>query len=373
MRNPIHKPATPGAEPAPALVPVEGRHVVTAEIGGRPLDGALRAISGIPWSVARSMIETGKVTVSGVTATSARRRVSEGEVIEVNPRAPKPKTARLRALGEELIAYSDGAVVVVRKPAGISTVQYEGDDADADDATEETLDAIVRDLLAQRAKHERREGTIGRTPLGVVQRLDKVTSGLLVFARNFSAKKHLSQQLRQRTMHRRYLAIAHGDVRDATYRTLIVSDRGDGLRGSADKIRGRTPGEEDLAITHVERLEALRGATLIRCRLETGRTHQIRIHLAEAGHPLVGEHVYIRGYKGPLIHAPRLMLHAAELGFLHPASDREMSFTMDPPEDFQQVLESLRGPRDPRSAPPSQVRSAPSSKASPGTRRPPRR
>ncbi len=354
---------------------------MTEELGGRPLDGALRALTNVPWSVARSMIETGKVKVSGALATSARRRVSAGEVIDVDPRAPKPKTARLRELGEDLVAYADGAVVVVRKPAGISTVPYEGDDADADDADEETLDAIVRDLLAQRAKHERRERRerpIGRAPLGVVQRLDKVTSGLLVFARNFAAKKHLTQQLRQRAMHRRYLAIAHGDVRDATYRTLIVSDRGDGLRGSADKIRGRAPGEEDLAITHVERIEALRGATLIRCRLETGRTHQIRIHLAEAGHPLVGEHVYIRGYKGPLIPAPRLMLHAAELGFVHPASEREMSFTMDPPEDFQRVLESLRLPREPEhSEEPPRVdreqRPASSTRPPSHAKRPPRR
>ena len=353
MNNPDRKPEASPATQETSPVQVEGRHVVTPEAAGRPLDGALRALTGVPWSVARSMIETGKVKLSGAVMTSARRRVTAGEVIEIDPRAPKPKTARLKALGEDLIAYVDASVVVVRKPAGISTVPYEGEDADPEDAQEETLDALVRDLLSQRSKHEKRERMSGRTPLGVVQRLDKVTSGLLVFARTFAAKKHLSQQLRKREMHRRYLAIAHGDVRKATHRSLIVPDRGDGLRGSVDKIRGRAPSEDDLAVTHVEPVESLRGATLIRCRLETGRTHQIRVHLSESGHPLVGEHVYIRNYRGEQIPAPRLMLHAAELGFLHPATEREMRFEMEPPEDFQKVLESLRGPASPSASPPS--------------------
>jgi 23S rRNA pseudouridine1911/1915/1917 synthase len=118
-----------------------------------------------------------------------------------------------------------------------------------------------------------------------------------------------------------------------------VEDRGDGRRGSA------RPGarEGQLAVTHVEALEVLAGgATLVACRLETGRTHQIRIHLAEAGHPLVGEAVYGRDYRGPRIPATRIMLHAAELGFEHPGDGRELRFQVGPPEDFLQVLERLR-------------------------------
>ena len=315
--------------------------MVPEELAGKQLDGVLRALTGAPWSAARSMIETGKVKIGGVVATSERRRALAGEVIEIDPRAPKPRTARLRALGDELIAYADTAVVVVRKPAGISTVPYEGEGAVLEEDGPETLDEIVRDLLIARGKREGRR-TIGRAPLGVVQRLDKVTSGLIVFARTVQAKQHLSQQLRRRTMHRRYLAIAHGDVRSGTHRSLIVPDRGDGLRGSVEKLRGHAPSADDLAITHVERLEALQGATLIACKLETGRTHQIRIHLAESGHPIVGERVYVRHYRGPQIAAPRVMLHAAELGFAHPSNEREMSFEMDPPEDFERVLASLR-------------------------------
>jgi 23S rRNA pseudouridine1911/1915/1917 synthase len=95
-------------------------------------------------------------------------------------------------------------------------------------------------------------------------------------------------------------------------------------------------------VTHVEPVERLRGATLVACRLETGRTHQIRIHLAEAGHPVVGERVYVRGLPGPFLPAARLMLHAAELGFVHPTDERELRFTMEPPADFEETLRRLR-------------------------------
>src|SRR5262249_26741598 len=99
------------------------------------------------------------------------------------------------------------------------------------------------------------------------------------------------------------------------------------------------------AITHVEPLESLESATLVACRLETGRTHQIRIHLSEAGHPLVGETVYIRDYGGPRIEAPRLMLHAAELAFTHPATGEVLRLRDPPPADFEATLATLRAPR----------------------------
>ena len=103
-------------------------------------------------------------------------------------------------------------------------------------------------------------------------------------------------------------------------------------------------GRTVLVVTHVTPIERLDGATLVSCQLETGRTHQIRIHLAEAGHPLVGEKVYIRNYRGEPILAPRLMLHAAELGFDHPSDERPMRFEDPPPSDFQEVLARLRIP-----------------------------
>jgi len=137
---------------------------------------------------------------------------------------------------------------------------------------------------------------------------------------------------------RRYLAIVHGELtRKITYRTTLVEDRGDGLRGSAES--SRIGGQ--LAITHVEPLEPLAGATLVAIRLETGRTHQIRIHLSEAGHPLVGESVYIRNYRNPRIAALRTMLHAAELGFVHPATEKLVEFRRPPPNDFATLVSAL--------------------------------
>jgi 23S rRNA pseudouridine1911/1915/1917 synthase len=175
-----------------------------------------------------------------------------------------------------------------------------------------------------------------------VHRLDKETSGLVVFTRTWLAKQSLTAQFRQHTVHRRYLAIAHGDVRSRTVRSFLMEDRGDGLRGSARGTPGAGARE---AITHVEKLEALTGgtpATLVACRLETGRTHQIRIHLSEAGHPILGEKVYIRRWAGTLLEAPRLMLHAAELGFVHPSTEHEVRWEQPLPADMAAVLERLR-------------------------------
>ncbi|WP_437983711.1 RluA family pseudouridine synthase [Sorangium sp. So ce117] len=333
---------TTGVHPAAQVrPPQDGRWTVPAELDRRPLDGAVRALAEVSWSDARRLIETGKVLVGSAVATSARRRVLGGELLEIRLHAPRPETVRRRKLEGELVVYADASVVVVNKPAGVSTIPY-GDEAPAEQAA--TLDALVREVLA------RRDRLRGRAPLGVVQRLDKGTSGLLVFARTLAAKKHLAQQLRVRAMHRQYLALAHGAVPRGTYRSYLVEDRGDGLRGSARD--GRREGQ--LAVTHVEPIEVLRGpqegagaggVTLVACRLETGRTHQIRIHLAEAGHPLVGETVYVRDYRGTRIPAARLMLHAAELGFNHPADDRPMRFQTPPPPDFDDVLERLRAPQ----------------------------
>jgi 23S rRNA pseudouridine1911/1915/1917 synthase len=301
--------------------------VIPAELHARPLDGAVRALDNVSWAESRKLIETGKVRVAGEVVTDPVRKVRAGDKLAITMRAPRPETARARELAEDLIVYADPAVVVVRKPAGLSTVPF-GDEPRG----ELTLDAVLRETLA------RRDAIRGRAPLGVVQRLDRATTGLLVFSRTFAAKKSLGNQLRSHTMERRYLAIAHGDVATKTLRSHLVEDRGDGLRGSARE--GRREGQ--LAVTHVERIEPLRGATLVACRLETGRTHQIRIHLSEDGHPLVGEAVYVRGWEGSLIPAPRLMLHAAELGFAHPSDGRPMRFRDPLPRDFEETLARLR-------------------------------
>lgn len=300
--------------------------MVPDELAG-PLDRAVRTLWGVSWGKARSWIEGGKVRVAGKVVREATARVAAGTELVMDERAPRRAA---RATTDVEVVYADAHVVVVSKPPGVSTVPY-------DESDEDTLEGRVRAWL------ERKGGVRGggRPALGIVHRLDKETSGLVVFTRSWLAKQSLASQFRHHTVHRRYLAIAHGDVRSRTFRSFLMQNRGDGLRGSA---RGTPPPSARDAITHVERIEALAGATLVGCRLETGRTHQIRIHLSESGHPIVGERVYVRGYAGPLLEAPRLMLHAAELGFVHPAEGqaREMRWELPMPDDMRAVLERLR-------------------------------
>ena len=147
---------------------------------------------------------------------------------------------------------------------------------------------------------------------------------------------------------RRYLAIAHGAPPEGTLESMLVANRGDGIRGSLGVFaahaapKGPPPGAQR-AVTRVRILERLARATLVECTLETGRKHQIRIHLAEAGCPVVGEAIYIRDFRGPPIPAPRPMLHAAVLGFTHPRTGRIVRVEDPPPEDFVAMAERLRG------------------------------
>ncbi len=224
-------------------------------------------------------------------------------------------------------------MVVVDKPAGLLSVADEPGNHD-------TLADRVRTAL------RRLEGSAGDAKPGVVHRLDRDTSGLIAFARTARAKRHLAARFRAHDVERVYLAIAHGEVAAADVRTHLLLDRGDGLRGSWGSLRrarGAPPPEARPAVTRVRPIAALAGATLVECRLETGRQHQIRIHLAELGHPLVGERVYIRDYAGPRIAAARPMLHARTLGFTHPRTGERVTFEREPPEDFAAMLASLGG------------------------------
>jgi len=286
--------------------------------GAQPLDRLLREQhAGASWADVRRLIETGKVSVDGNVLRDSALRVTGGAQIELRMTAARHREGPRLPPGA--IVHVDPHVVVVQKPAGISTVPY-------DEHETGTLDELVRAELGRK-----------EAPLGIVHRIDKETSGLVLFARNLAAKLDLKNQFRVHSVRRRYRAIAHGNVRDRTISSRLVQDRGDGRRGSTNNP---TLGRE--SVTHVFFREALRGATLIECRLETGRTHQIRIHLSEAGHPLVGERVYAKNNPHPTIAAPRLMLHALELGFRHPATKAELDFEQPLPEDFLAVLSSLR-------------------------------
>jgi 23S rRNA pseudouridine1911/1915/1917 synthase len=297
-----------------------------------------QSLPGTSWSRAKELCSAGRVLVDGRPALDPARRVSAGERVEIRAEGPAPR----REPGlTDLVVHLDAEVAVARKPAGLLTVPFEREDRD-------TLLALVR-VAARRI--EGGQGKERSPTLRAVQRLDKETSGLVVFARTLPAQRDLQEQLAERTVTRRYLAIVHGEAEDTVYETRLVPDRGDGLRGSWGVFRparGEPPAEAREAVTRVKVKKRLRGATLVTCELETGRQHQIRIHLAEAGHPLVGETVYIRDWRGPLIPAPRPMLHAAVLGFLHPRTGKRLRFEEPPPEDFAAVLKRLRDPSSPR-------------------------
>ena len=309
---------------------------------GVTLAAALRRrLAGESWSDVRALCTTGKVTLDGERTLDPAVRVSAGQRIEIHPNAPKPHTvpAGFR------IAFEDAHLVVIEKPSGITSVPYE---------RKETGTAL--DLIRASWKRAGKRATV--TPLYTVHRIDKDTSGLLAFAKTKLAERAMHEVFQRHTAARAYLAVAEGDVTAARIESQIVPDRGDGIRGST---RHPNPNEGQLAITYVEPLRHYARkstgpagrpgsivATLCRVRLETGRTHQIRIHLSERGHPLVGETVYIRDLlrdgRQPLP-APRLMLHAALLGFPHPVTGAPISLQAAPPEDFMKVIESLGGTR----------------------------
>jgi 23S rRNA pseudouridine1911/1915/1917 synthase len=288
--------------------------------GEKPLDRWLRELlPGKSWNEVRRLSRTGKIFIDGTPLLDPTRLVPAGAEIELRQNAPR--ATRTPALPRNAILHLDAQVVVVEKPPGISTVPF-------DENEHGTLDQLVMETISERGR---------RAPLGIVHRVDKETSGVVVFARTTAAKLALKNQFRFHTVGRRYIAIAHGAVSTATIQSRLIKDRGDGRRGSTDNEElGRD------AITHVKWLETLRGATLVECRLETGRTHQIRIHLAERGNPLVGERVYSKNYRGQLLPAPRLMLHARELAFDHPSTGERVSFEQPMPQDMQTVLAALR-------------------------------
>lgn len=295
---------------------------VPHDAAGATVAAFVKARTGEAWSKVKRWIERGKVQVDGAVVVEVDHRLHPGAVVTLSLDAPRP----VDPTREAVIIHDDPHVVVIDKPAGVSSVPFEA---------RETGTAM--DLI--RGAWRRTGKAATATPLHVVHRIDRATSGLLMFAKSKRAELGLAAQLRAHTCERSYLCVAHGVVTPGRIESMLVADRGDGLRGSA-----RHAGQGKRAVTHVAVREALRGATLCEIRLETGKTHQIRIHLAERGHPLVGEAVYIRDFLergGTPIPSPRLMLHAATLGFSHPISGEPLRFATAPPPEFTAVVARL--------------------------------
>ena len=312
---------------------------VSAVEDQQTLTAALRLfLVGQSWGEVQHLVRKRHVQVNGNLCLDEARRLATGDVVKVwtHPLAKPVEEDDVR------IVYLDAHVVVVEKPAGVTTLRHNEERTWSPQRkqAQPTLDEIVARILAKRY---RSGGRTGRRSPGVraVHRLDRDTSGLMVFARTVPAERLLVQQFAKHTILRKYLAVVHGDCQAETIALPLVRDRGDGLRGC-------TPGAGDgqRAVTHVKPLERLGAYTVVECTLETGRTHQIRIHLSERGHVVCGDKVYGKPLRSKPLEdtsgAPRQALHAAELGFQHPLTGEQLFFRMRLPEDLQEFLTRLR-------------------------------
>lgn len=285
------------------------------------LDRALKVrFTDASWNEVRRLIASGKVFVRGERTLDGRQLVAPGTELSIRMTAPRTRPGF--EVKDDLVLYHDHDVVVVNKPEGLSSITHEGEP--------DSTDRLVQRWLTQT---DRRSAG----PLHIVHRLDKVTSGVMIFARNRHGMLLLKEQFRAHSVGRFYLAIANGAPLAGRIEGRIVRDRGDGIRGLTKEWNRGVH-----SVTDVEVLEQLRGCALIRCRLETGRTHQIRIHLASRGAPLVGEPLYIKGLSGSFLEAPRVMLHAAFLSFEHPTKRTQMRFEVPIPRAFEDFATAHR-------------------------------
>ena len=320
---------------------------VAPEHAGLALIAALRQfLPGQPWSAVRRLVENRHVQINGNLCLDEGRKLQPGDVVKVwdEPRNAPPDPDDIKIL------FQDAHLIVVEKPAGVTTERHAEEQhwPARRKQRQPTIDEMVARILQRRQAArlragQPRGGRPARPPrVRLVHRLDRDTSGIMVLATSADAERALVQMFRKHDIHRLYHAIAQGRVEAGTLESSLVRDRGDRRRGST-----KLPQVGKRAVTHVRPLEHLDGYTLVECRLETGRTHQIRIHLAEAGHPLCGEKVYNKPLFGkPIVDrsgAQRQALHAAELGFRHPITGEELMFKTPLPADMERLLVKLRG------------------------------
>lgn len=303
------------------------------------LDTAIaEADAGITRSQAKNLIDEGKVFVDNVLATKAGMALLPGQQVRIEVPTPEKLELTPHDVGITIL-HEDDDLAVLEKPPGISVHPSDT----------ETAPTVVHGLLL---KLKNLSSVGGQERPGIVHRIDKGTSGILVVSKNDAAHLHLSAQFKEHTIDRRYRALVYGTMKN---------------KGRIETFFGRNPSnrkkmtgkltEGRKAVTHWEAIENFaRGwLTLVDCKLETGRTHQIRVHLTEAGHPLVGDPLYgdnERKSKGFLKAYPELaracsgsnrqMLHAYRLGFIHPRTSEKLVFESKLPADFQTLLDMAR-------------------------------
>lgn len=272
---------------------------------------------------AREAIVRGQIDVAGERRLDPALEIEETEVLAYNPNRPRPEVAQrnLRVL------YEDRDILIIDKPTGLLT---------------QPTQARERDTLLERVgKYLTRKRGATRPYVGLVHRIDQLTSGVILVVIAPRALRPFQNLFRTHTIERSYLAVVEGVFLTPSGRIdlALVGDAGDGRRGTA-----REPGEGIPATTHFHVVESYGGvASLVACRLETGRTHQIRIHLAAVGHPVVGDAVYGRRRRTPFpINFPRQALHAEALGFVHPLSGQPIRVDAPLPADFVALIDELK-------------------------------
>jgi 23S rRNA pseudouridine1911/1915/1917 synthase len=286
-----------------------------------------------------------QVRICGGVCVDPERRLKIGQHIQLDRQPHEPAKPRLAEIARRIsVRYADEHLVVVEKPAGLTTVRHAQEVESLGKRAKKFLPPTLVDLLPAVLAHRGGEPSRVRDKvkgrIRAVHRIDKETSGLVVLARTAEAESRLGKQFRAHTIGRKYLALVRGGAKDSCIESYFVPDRGDGRRGSS----GATAGQH--AITHVRVVESLGDFTLVECRLQTGRTHQVRIHLGEQGTPLCGERVYDRPLHGqpPSDNsgAKRPMLHAAYLAIDHPATGKRLEWHAKMPKDMSDLVKRLK-------------------------------
>jgi 23S rRNA pseudouridine1911/1915/1917 synthase len=296
------------------------------------------------------LVAEGAVDVNGAVTKDPRARLEEGDLIEITVEITEELATRPEDIPLD-IRHEDADLIVIHKPVGM--VVHPAPGSPGGTLVNALLHHFGGDL----------SGVGGEKRPGIVHRIDKDTSGLLVVAKSDAAHHGLAAQFEKHTVHRRYLALCHGvpDASDPRLRGIKGTsfEPGNILKITTMLARHKTDRQRQAvlftggrhAITRVRILEDFGAAALVECWLETGRTHQIRVHMAHAGHALIGDQTYGGRRKMPKGHPgleavqsfPRQALHAAELGFVHPITMADMNFSADMPEDMRALHAALAG------------------------------
>ncbi len=311
-----------------------GVSIIEATIGeaqhGLRLDKALaELLPDLSRERLKSLIVEGDVTADGRTLNPSMK-VAAGQLFAISIPAPVDADAIAQDIPLNIV-HEDADLIVVDKPAGLVVHPAAGN-----------LDGTLVNALLHHCRGEL-SGIGGVARPGIVHRIDKDTSGLLVVAKSDRAHEGLAQQFKAHSIDRLYAAIVYGVPQPPVGTVDTWIGRSDSDR---KKMAVHREGRGKHAVTHYRLIERLAGAALVECRLETGRTHQVRVHMAHLGHPLIGDPVYSRERKGfktilETLRFKRQALHAKRLGFIHPLTGQKLSFDSAPPADMQELLSEL--------------------------------